>query len=159
MKRIIVLSFVIILLVGNRNIIFASYNNRDEISEAEIKVSLQEIFNKRIEVWNAFMIGENLSLVNIKEDLKIYIAEPLLTIDLNTYEDMMDNPTSYEVINDVKILNCQLISRNEKNRGYLVSIAWELEDFGEIIHEELEYKVEVVKIKDNWLLKNYELNQ
>jgi len=159
MKRIIVLSFVIILLVGNRNIIFASYNNMDEISEAEIKVSLQEIFNKRIEVWNAFMIGENLSLVNIKEDLKIYIAEPLLTIDLNIYEDMMNNPTSYEVINDVKILNCQLISRNEKNRSYLVSIAWELEDLGEIIHEELEYKVEVVKIKDNWLLKNYELNQ
>lgn len=159
MKRIIVLSFVIILLVGNRNIIFASYNNRDEISEGEIKVSLQEIFNKRVEVWNAFMIGENLSLINIKEDLKTYIAEPLLTIDLNIYKDMMDNPTSYELINDVKILNCQLISRNEKNRSYLVNIAWELEDFGEIIHEELEYKVEVVKIKDNWLLKNYELNQ
>lgn len=158
MKKIVAMFFLIILLMGNKDFIFASYKN-EKTSEEELKYHLQEIFDKRIEVWNAFMTGEYSSLKDIEDDFKNYTMEPLLTIDLKVFEDILNNPTSYEMIKDVNIINCQPIDKKENKGTYLVKIAWELEDFGDIVCEEFEYIVEVIKIKDNWLLRNYELNR
>ncbi|AOY76650.1 hypothetical protein [Clostridium formicaceticum] len=156
MKKIVVLFFLVVLLIGHENFIFASYKN-EEVSEEEIQQQLQKIFDKRIDVWNAFMVGQYSSLESIQGDLEDYTAEPLLSIDMNTYEGIMSSPSSYEIIKEVNMIDCKAIKTNNIKGTYLVKILWGIQSYEGFSYEEVEYIVEMVNIKNRWLLSDYQL--
>ncbi|NLM03822.1 MAG: hypothetical protein GX214_02255 [Clostridiales bacterium] len=155
MKRIILLFFIIILIIGSKNFTFASY--RSNRTSDDIQNYLQEIFDYRIIIWNDFITDQDRSIKDIESNLKKFIAEPLLTIDLDNFKHIMENPTSYELIQNVYINNCKLQYNRMGSKIYIVNIGWDLVKDTEIIYEEYDYIVELIQIENKWLLKNYEL--
>ncbi|AKL94908.1 hypothetical protein CACET_c14440 [Clostridium aceticum] len=157
MKKIVVLFFFVVLLIGHENFIFASYESQ-EVSEEEIQQHLQEIFDERIDVWNDFMVGKYSSLEAIRRDLEDYTTEPLLAIDISTYESIMNHPSSYEIIKEVNVMHCETIKANGTKGTYLVRIFWGIQSYDEFTYEEVEYIVEMLHIKNKWMLSDYQLN-
>ncbi|SET80716.1 hypothetical protein SAMN05660297_03571 [Natronincola peptidivorans] len=158
MKKIVVLFFLVILAIGHENIIFASFKNQ-EIEDEAIGQYLQEVFEERVQIWNEFMMKGDKDLQSIKKQLMEYTTEPLLSFDMNAFEDLLKNPTSYEIIRDVSIERCQSIEMEGSNRTYLVEIFWVVEAYEELHREEVEYIVIMEKINDKWLLSDYQLNR
>ncbi|MCC5912140.1 MAG: hypothetical protein JJT76_17110 [Clostridiaceae bacterium] len=158
MKKIVVLFFLMLLILGHETITFASYKN-DNVLEKELTYQLQETFEKRIEVWNGFLMGGYDSLQGIQIALEGVVGEPLLTIDIETFKEMLDNPTSYEGIEKVDISNCKVIYANNKEAHLTADILWILEGYGGKDMEEITYNLEMKKMDNKWLLTNYEVKR
>lgn len=157
MKKIVVLFFISILIIGHQNIIFASYINKRNTNE-EMKLYLQEVFDNRINIWNNLMM-ERTSLEDIEKQLKEYTTEPLLTVDMEMFKDIIINPTSYESIREVHIQNCEAMKITEEERVFIVDILWVLQNYEELAYEEVEYIVKMEKEGNKWLLSDYQLNR
>ncbi|SDK22212.1 hypothetical protein [Natronincola ferrireducens] len=156
MKKILATFFVLLLLIGHENIIFASYKN-EEVFDEEMEHYLQEIFDTRIDIWNGFMRGEYVSIEAVIEDLQEHIMEPLLTTDVEIYTDLLQNPASYEMIEQVKIITCKEIKKYGNKREYNVKVLWTIQDYEEILYEEIEYRMELRWVKNKWMLSDYQL--
>ncbi|SNS86190.1 hypothetical protein SAMN05446037_102458 [Anaerovirgula multivorans] len=157
MKKIVVLFFIAILIIGHENIIFASYKNEEALNE-EMKLHLQEVFSNRVNIWNTF-ITEGATLEDTKIQLKEYTTEPLIEVDFAIFQEIVENPTSYEVIKEVHIQNCEAIKVHGKESTFSVEILWVLETYEELVYEEVQYIVIMKKDKNKWLLSDYQLNR
>lgn len=155
MKKIVVLFFIILLIIGQKNIIFNSYA-QEEVLNQEMQQRLQEIFNNRINLWNTY-ITEKPPLEEIEIQLKDYITEPLLSTDLEIFYDITVNPTSYEAIEEVHIQDCKVIKLHGNHSSFLVEILWGIQENQVLIYEEIEYVVEMKREDQKWLLSDYRL--
>lgn len=132
---------------------FASYTNKEVLAK-EVENDLQQIFNNRVNIWNKLMV-ENISLDDIQMQLGESISEPLITNDMEIFEDILNNPTSYETILDVDIQDCEIIKITRKKGVFLVKIAWTLEGYEDMDYEEVEYDVDMIRKNNRWLLSDY----
>lgn len=157
MKKIVVLFFIAILIIGHENIIFASYKNEEVLNE-EMKYYLQEVFSNRANIWNLFIKGAS-TIEDTEMQLKEYTTEPLISVDMAIFQEILENPTSYEIIGEVDVQYCEAIKLQGKEGIFRVGILWELETYEESEYEEVEYLVVMKKYKDKWLLSDYHLNR
>lgn len=155
MKRVFAIFVFIIIMISYHNIIFASYNN-EEI-EIQIMEETQRIFEERTRIWNCFLTGHYSSTEPIEEDLRLIIGNPLLKEDLDTFSQMLNNPSSYEKINDILVKDINLIKVNSKILIFEATILWELQYYEEQYKEEIKYKIQLDQFGNKWMLVAYDL--
>lgn len=157
MKRIAIIFLLALTIISSQNIIFASYNS--EVLEEELYQHVEHVFKERSRVWNQFLLGEYRSVAEIKEDLNGFIADPLLDSDLEMFEEMLNNPGSYEGISNVSIKNLSLINSSLNKATLEVQALWNVSEYEHEYTEEVLYSVAMERIEDRWLLTDYQLGE
>lgn len=157
MKRLSIIFLLVITIISSQNVIFASYNR--EVLEEELYQHVENVFKERSRVWNQFLLGQYLSITEIEEDLKQFITEPLLKSDVAMFNEMLKNPGSYEEIADLSIKNLYVIHSGLNKVTLRALVIWDVVEYENEYSEEVEYVVEMEKIKDRWLLRDYQLSQ
>jgi len=157
MKRVSIIFLFVITIISYQNVIFASYNS--EALEEELHKQVQMIFEERSRIWNQFLMGQYLSIYEMKEDLKEVVADPLLKSDMYMFEHMLNNPTSYEAISNVTVKNIHIVKNSSNKVKVETIILWDVSGYEKEYTEEVKYIVEMVKNKDNWLLSNYDISK
>jgi len=157
MKRVSIIFLFVITIISYQNVIFASYNS--EALEEELHEQVQWVFNERSKMWNQFLMGDYLSIYEMKEDLKEVVADPLLKKDMEMFEYMLNEPTSYEEISNVTVESIYIVKNNLNKAKLEVIILWDVSEYENEYTEEVKYIVEMVKIKDKWLLSKYDISE
>jgi len=157
MKRVSIIFLFVITIISYQNVIFASYNS--EALEEELHKQVQMVFKERSRIWNQFLMGQYLSIYEMKEDLKEVVADPLLKSDMDMFEHMLNNPTSYEAISNVTVKNIYIVKNSSNKVKVETIILWDVSGYEKEYTEEVKYIVEMVKSKDNWLLSNYDISK
>jgi len=95
----------------------------------------------------------------VKKDLKKSIANPLLKSDIEMFEQMLNNPTSYEGISKVTLKNISIVNNSLNEVELKIILLWDVMGYENEYSEEIEYKVKMKKRKDGWLLSSYEISE
>ena len=157
MKKVIVIFIFITVILTCHNFIFAHYNGR--ITEQELYKRVEQIFYKRSNIWNNFLIGRYTSLSQLEKELREIVTDPLFKSDMKMFKQMLSIPTSYEGISDVSILDIHAVKNSFERAVLEVLILWEIEGYENNYNEEIEYIVEMKRDRGNWLLSDYKINK
>lgn len=159
MKKILFFFFILFLFASRIPSLSAALTPPQEAFYQEERIArLSDIFRQRMELWNELFIPEEpVKMEYLKKQLSAIVADPLLESDLHTFQEILAAPGSYEKIKDVKILQSDALSRDQKTETWEVTICWELEGYEGISIEKERYFVELIKINHDWLLKDYYL--
>lgn len=157
MKKASIAFLFIIILISYKNVIFASYNS--EVFGEELHHHVERVFKERSEIWNKILMGQYIHINEIEEDLNKIIVSPLLEFDVEIFEQILNNPTSYEAISDVTIKNIYIVKSGFNQVELKTTIIWDVIGYDNEYTEEVKYIVKMEKIKDNWFLSNYEISK
>jgi len=159
MRRVsIVFLFIMItIIISYQNVIFAAYSS--EALEEELHQQIEQTFKERSRIWNQFLMGQYSSIDEVKKDLKKSIANPLLKSDIEMFEQMLNNPTSYEGISKVTLKNISIVNNSLNEVELKIILLWDVMGYENEYSEEIEYKVKMKKRKDGWLLSSYEISE
>lgn len=122
----------------------------------EILPRIQEIFEVRTDIWNNLLdesADKNLTKVQLK--LRDYVEDPLLREDLKTFQEMIENPTSFEKVLSFRIDECSILETFNGITKVLLNIYWELEGYDGISNESVNYFVELTKENQKWYIRDY----
>ena len=157
MKRVSIIFLFILTIISYQNVIFASYNSEALVEELHQEV--ERVFKERSKIWNQLLMGQYVSIDEIEEDLNEFIVGPLLKLDIEMFEHMLNNPTSYEGISNVSVKSIYVV-KNSLNRVKLECIMlWDISGYENEYTEEIKYIVEMENIKDRWMLSNYQISE
>lgn len=155
MKKIVIILLFIAIVFSYQNTIFASF--KDASDNEDVTNEIEWIFKERAKIWNEFLSGKYSTILEIEEELKHILIDPLLRFDIEMFEQLRLNPSSYEGISNVSVVNISKIKNNSKNIEAQVTLTWEIEGFDKDYSEDIKYFIHMEKVRDRWLLKNYEV--
>lgn len=157
MKRLSIIFLFILTIISYQNVIFASYNSEALVEELHQEVD--RVFKERSKIWNQLLMGQYVSIDEIEKDLNEFIVNPLLKLDIEMFEEVLNNPTSYEGISNVTVKSIYVV-KNSLNRVKLECIMlWDISGYENEYTEEIKYIVEMENIKDRWMLSNYQISE
>ncbi|ABW18739.1 hypothetical protein [Alkaliphilus oremlandii] len=156
MKRVFMIFLFIIMIVSYENVIFASYN--EEVFEEDLYHQVDGIFKERIRIWNNFLTGQYISTDKIEEDLKNFISYPLIEEEIEMYEKMVAEPTSFEMISKVYIKDIDVIQNKLNTVQLEATVLWDVLGYLDNYTEELNYWIELKRVNDRWMLSDYKIN-
>lgn len=157
MKKVSIIFLFIITIISYQNVIFASYNS--EAFEEELHQQVGQVFKERSRIWNQFLMGQYVSISEMKEDLDKFITDPLLKSDVEMFDQMLNNPTSYEEISNVIIKSIYIVKSSSNKVQLEAKAVWNVSGYENEYMEEIKYIVEMEKVNDNWLLSDYEVSE
>lgn len=156
MKKIIMPILLIILLLANQHNIFAALNPAyDGLKDEDIILRLEEVLQNRILIFNDLHGETKTDLKDIKKKLKMYIVDPLLSSDIETFELMISEGVDYELIRDFQLDSFKILKHESENVHMEVEINWLLEGMQVSRYESITYFMEMEKRGEKWFLKDY----
>ncbi len=157
MKKFFAIFLSILIIFSYQSVIFASYNN--ETFEEELHQQVDLVFKQRSRIWNQFLIGQYSSIDEINKDLKEFITDPLLKSDMKMFKEIINNPASYEEISDVSVKSIYPIKNSLNKIEFEATLLWKVSGYQNKYTEEIKYIVKMEKIKNKWLLSDYEVSE
>lgn len=116
---------------------------------------LEQIFMTKANIWNKFVLGGYETIRSLELDLREISVDPLLSSDLKIFNELKNNPTSYELIESVTIQNFELIDINKYYAIGNVQINWVMQDGQQTYMEEIDYTVYLLRVHEKWMLSDY----
>ncbi|ABR49282.1 hypothetical protein Amet_3143 [Alkaliphilus metalliredigens QYMF] len=156
MKKGIIFFLLIILLFVNDYEIFAFLDPNGGAIE-NIQEEFEFVFQKRTEIWNGIIHGQYGTKQEFERDLKNLMVDPLLTMDLNIFEQILREPTSYEAIRYMEIKEFTVTQLKAHNMVGEVTIFWEVESYEDVYVEEVTYEIQMRRKNQQWYLADYEI--
>ncbi|WP_026476182.1 hypothetical protein [Alkaliphilus transvaalensis] len=157
MKRMLVFFLLLIVLSSHLQVIFASFTEEEPLTE-ELLQRIEEIFQVRIDMWNALLESEETNdIMQLEEILKDYIVDPLITDEISLYEEMLNEPTFFEKIRALTIIESSQLENSIDKKKIRLKIIWELEGYSGVSTETVNYILEMRKSKELWLLADYQV--
>ncbi len=153
MKKIITAFLLIILLSTQYPIIFASLQEQE--IDNEIQQRLLEIFNKRAEVWNDFLRCDYEYDTELLKRLAEISTEPLLSDDRQLFNQLLESPSSYEIIEGLQFERLRKVKGDDGEMTLKADIIWEIEGYNGRYTERASYTISLKCIEEKWVLSNY----
>lgn len=153
MKKIITAFLLIILLSTQYPIIFASLQEQE--IDNEIQQRLLEIFNKRAEVWNDFLRYDYEYDTELLKRLAEISTEPLLSDDRQLFNQLLESPSSYEIIEGLQFERLRKVKGDDGEMTLKADIIWEIEGYNGRYTERASYTISLKCIEEKWVLSNY----
>ena len=150
------LSLVAVITIAF-SLFFIPFNTYSEVTvdHYSLESHIESIFQTRSDIWNSFVLGGYESMELLESDLKQNTIEPLLKSDLEIYSYIRYNPTSYELIEDVKVESLEITNVQKEKIKANVELRWTVQDIMQTYTENVRYTVYLEKINNNWMLSNY----
>ena len=156
MKKIVTAFLLIILLSTQYPIIFASLQEQE--AEIDIQERLLEIFESRADVWNDFLVYHYETSEDLIERLEGHSTEPLISKDKLLFDQLIENPSSYERINQLHFDNLKVVKSKQNEIILKGDIVWEIGDHQRSYFEKATYKISLKRTKDEWYLSDYNIS-
>jgi len=141
----------------NRSMIFAVEDTSSDIDEKEstqIQKDVNDLLNKRANLWNK-LFSEEAKLEEISEELKGIVADPLLTYDIEAFSEIKENHTSMEKILKVEVLTIKNIKVEDSEIDMDVEVEWLMEGFEKNYKEKVLYSMKLLKNEDGLKISDY----
>jgi len=148
---VIVLMVILFLLVMPLNFSFSEI----PVESSTLQSEIESIFKTRADIWNDFILGGYETFELLEKDLRCNTVEPLITSDLSIFNEINNNPTSYELIQGVSVKSFEVKHINKQHAIGNVEIAWTMQDLQSTYVENIEYVVNLTKMNDRWMLSDY----
>ena len=150
------LSLVAVITIAF-SLFFIPFNTYSEVTVDHYSLGfhIESIFQTRSDIWNSFVLGGYESMELLESELKQNTIEPLLKSDLEIYSYIRYNPTSYELIEDVKVESLEITNVQKEKIKANVELRWTVQDIMQTYTENVRYTVYLEKINNNWMLSNY----
>lgn len=155
MKKVVTAFLLIILFSTQYPVIFASL--QDQGVELDIENRLIEIFEKRAAVWNDFLEKNFDSSEALLEEMVNYSAEPMISNDISLFNQLIENPSSYERINSLQFDKLRILRSNDNELILKGDIIWEIGDLNTNYLERASYTISLKRAKEKWMLSDYNI--
>jgi len=128
----------------------------DEKETIEIKKDINDLLNIRANLWNK-LFSEETKLEEVSQELEKIVAKPLLTYDIEAFEQIKNEYTSMEKILNVDVLKVENIKLDEKKLSVDIEVEWLMEGFERNYKEKLKYRMNLIKSDDKWKISDYKV--
>ncbi len=155
MKKIVTAFLLIILLSTQYPIIFAALQEQE--IDNEIQQRLLEIFDKRAEVWNDFLLYNYEDEKELIKRLENTSTEPLISDDRQLFTELLDQPSSYEMIEGLQFEGIRKVKGDGDELTLKADIIWQIAGYSGSYIERASYTISLKCIEDKWLLSNYSI--
>lgn len=159
MKKILLLFLLLVTLMINRNMIFAVENISNDVKQEEIikvKNEVHDLLNKRAALWNK-LFSQKVELEEVNKELKKIVAPPLLTYDMEAFNEIKTKHTSMEKILKVDVLKVKGVSLEEEKIIVDIEVEWLMEGFEENYKQKVDYQMVLIKREDIWKISDYDV--
>ncbi|WP_432664125.1 hypothetical protein R9X47_26795 [Wukongibacter baidiensis] len=159
MKKVLLFFLLLITLVINRSMIFAvedNDSNLDETQTLQIKKDINNLLNKRANLWNE-LFSEEKKLEEITEELKEIVEDPLLTYDIEAFNQIKAQNTGMEKILKVDVLKIKNTILGENEITADIEVEWLMEGFEKNYKEQVDYSMKLIKDDDKWKIYDYKV--
>ncbi len=161
MKRILLFFLLLIAIVVNKSMIFAiedqgKFIDKNEKETLQMKKDISDLLNKRANLWNS-LFTEETNIKEINEELKELVAEPLLTYDIEAFEEIKNKHTGMEKILNVDILKLRHIKSSEDRIVVHIEVEWLMEGFEKNYKERVDYIMDLIKDNNKWKISDYKV--
>ncbi|WP_432408845.1 hypothetical protein [Wukongibacter sp. M2B1] len=159
MKKVLLFFLLLITLVINRSMIFAVEDNGSDLDEEqalEIKKDIDDLLNQRANLWNQ-LFSEEKKLEEITGKLKEIVEEPLLTYDIEAFNQIKTENTGMEKILNVDVLEVKnaVIAENEITVD--IQVEWLMEGFEKNYKEQVDYSMKLIRTDEKWKIYDYKV--
>ncbi|WP_427338927.1 hypothetical protein [Caloranaerobacter sp. DY30410] len=127
----------------------------DIINEAFVIGTIRTILLSRMNIMNS-CIYEGLDLDIAKEKLKKIEDDVLVREDLEYLTYLRENPTDFEYVSDLRILNVSFIDYNLEKISFVTEIEWDIKSYENESIEVVKYEIELLRVDDKFLLTKFE---
>ncbi|WP_069649187.1 hypothetical protein [Caloranaerobacter ferrireducens] len=153
MKKILTIMVVLMIIilffgVGQAQI----YNNM--INEDFVIRTTRTILVSRMDIINS-CIYEGLDLDIAKQKLKRIEGDVLLKDDLEYLTYLKENPTDFEYVYDLRILNVSFVDNNLEKISFITEIEWDIKSYENELTEVVKYEIELLKVDNKFLLTKF----
>ena len=149
MKKKFIYFFVLIMMPLCMMQMISAYSEEVQLSEI-----YDALMKQRIDVWN-YIYNEDFSYDKFIEEMNKIETEVLLEEDVREFKTMKESP--------VDMAKVELIGYKEKSikrikSGYEIELLmnWQIEDLDYNYEESSMVKIDIIKVKDKWLLSKWE---
>lgn len=159
MKKVLLFFLLLITLVINRDMIFAVEDNDSDLDETQalqIKNDINNLLNKRANLWNE-LFSEEKKLEEIINELKEIVEDPLLTYDVEAFNQIKMQNTGMEKILNVDVLKIKDSVLTENDLTADIEVEWLMEGFEKNYKEQVDYKMKLIKVDDKWKIYDYKV--
>jgi viroplasmin and RNaseH domain-containing protein len=139
--------------------IFAVENISNDVKQEEIikvKNEVHDLLNKRAALWNK-LFSQKVELEEVNKELKKIVAPPLLTYDMEAFNEIKTKHTSMEKILKVDVLKVKGVSLEEEKIIVDIEVEWLMEGFEENYKQKVDYQMVLIKREDIWKISDYDV--
>ncbi|MDR5657943.1 hypothetical protein RH915_00415 [Serpentinicella sp. ANB-PHB4] len=150
MRKIIVFVLVCITAI---NVYGMDIKSKDNLTVNQLEEVVVELFIKRAEILNNYLIGEY-TIEEVNHELRDIVTGALLKDDLEIINYINISPTSFEIVEHIKVNDIKLLRKDETSSEFKLGVEWNMKNKDYNLVEDVTYQVDVKKRKSNWLLSN-----
>jgi len=148
------LLLIAIILQGKGN--FADANSPTSINMDfnEERLIIEDLFTQRALLWNT-IYNDSSSTEGFRQQLHLIEEDPLLSYDINAFDEMKDSPTDLDKVLGFSIIHIEDLAYGRSNIYANIKAVWKMQGHDSYYFEEIDYKVTLKKSKDGWKLLDY----
>lgn len=128
----------------------------DETQALQIKKDINNLLNKRANLWNE-LFSEEKELEEIIDELKEIVDDPLLTYDIEAFNQIKTQNTGMEKILKVHVLKVKNVALGENEITADIEVEWLMEGFEKNYKEQVDYSMKLIKADDKWKIYDYKV--
>ena len=118
------------------------------------KQVIEKLFQQRAALWNRVYNDAN-SIQSFKKDLQMIEEDPLLSMDLEAFEEARNYPTDLDLVLDMEVQGIEDVSYGRTKMKAIVKINWKMQGQSSYYYEEIHYKVILIKSDRVWKLYDF----
>lgn len=150
MKKILTIMIALMIITLFFGVVQAqNYNNT--VNEELVIRTTRMILVSRMDTINS-CIYDGLDLNIAKQKLKKIEGDAILKDDIEYLTYLKANPTDFEYVYDLRILNVSFIDNNSEKISFVAEIEWDIKSYENELAEVFKYEIELLKVDNKFLL-------
>ncbi|TCO79357.1 hypothetical protein [Marinisporobacter balticus] len=148
------LILIAICIHGKGSFVDANPAIVEEVKLEKEKVMIEVLFKQRSKLWNN-LYNKNMEKDQWMEQLKNIVREPLLSFDIEAFEEACEYPTDMDKVLDLKIIDIENIIYNGNVMEATTKICWTMQGLTAKYEEEIDYRVVLKEENNQWKIADY----
>lgn len=150
------LILITIFIHGKGSFVDANPAMVEEVKFEKEKVMIEELFKQRSKLWNN-LYNKNIQKDQWMEQLKNIVREPLLSFDVEAFEETCEYPTDMDKVLNLKIINIENVTYNGDEMEATTKISWTMQGLTAKYEEEIDYRVVLKEENNQWKIADYNI--
>lgn len=150
------LILVTIFIHGKGSLVDANSVKEDVVKFEKEKAIIENLFKRRSKLWND-LYNKTMENEQWVQKLKNIVIDPLLSFDVEAFEEACKYPTDMDKVLDLKIISIENVTYDDCEMTALVNICWTMQGLTSKYEEVIYYQVLLKKVEDQWKIADYNI--
>ncbi|QEK11927.1 hypothetical protein FQB35_05825 [Crassaminicella thermophila] len=152
------LILIVILIYGKSSLVDANTVVADEEQFEKEKIIIENLFKQRSKLWNN-IYEKNMKTNEWIQQIKNTVTEPLLSFDIEAFEEASKYPTDIDKVLNLEIVNIENVTYQKNDMQAKIKILWIMQGLSSKYEEEIDYIVILKKENNHWKICDYYIDK